>query len=79
MGAIEEPVAFESGSEVRARLLSLDGDVVPNREAPPTTADFLVAAGAASPAVAFGGPAGAEVGLVAYVEAGAVRARPFPP
>lgn len=49
-------VAFLSDGGARARMLSNDGDPIPNRDIPPTTADFEVAASATEIDVAVGGP-----------------------
>lgn len=70
-------VAFQHGSSsVRARLLSSQGDPIPNREQPPTTADFEVAAGGKQPSVAAGGPSGTRW-MVAWTEADAIHGRSF--
>ena len=54
-GADTVAVVFASGASVRARLLGGDANPVPNREAPPTTADFELAPAGTEAAVASGG------------------------
>jgi cysteine-rich repeat protein len=70
-------VAFESAGSVRARFISSDGSPVPNREQPPSTADFEVAAHGVQPSAAAGGVERANV-LIAWAEGGDVRARAYP-
>lgn len=70
-------VAFQSGASVRARVLSSQGDPIPNREQPPTTADFELAASGAQPAVATGGTDGMRA-MAAWSEGGDIRGRLFP-
>lgn len=70
-------VAFESGSSVRARVVSKEGVPLPNREKPPTTADFEVAPRGAQPSVAIGGPRG-DTWVVAWGDNNVIHARPFP-
>ena len=65
-----------TGSGVRARVLSSQGDPLPNREQPPTTADFELAANASQPSVATGGMDGTHW-MAAWAEAGDIRGRLF--
>lgn len=70
-------VAFQSGASIRARVLSSQGDPIPNREQPPTTADFELAASGAQPAVATGGTDGTRA-MTVWAEGGDIRGRFYP-
>jgi cysteine-rich repeat protein len=70
-------VVFQSGPAVRARMLSASGEPLPNREQPPTTADFEVAGAGAEANVAAGGPSGAARALVTWAANGDIQGRLF--
>lgn len=70
-------VAFQSGGSVRARVISGSGESLPNREQPPSTADFEVAATGAQPAIGFGGPSGSARYVVSWSASGAIQGRLF--
>jgi cysteine-rich repeat protein len=70
-------VVFQNGASVRARLVSGGGEPIPNREQPPTTADFEVAATGAQPSVATGGASGTPRALVTWAANGDVHGRLF--
>ncbi len=63
-------IAFASGGGVRASVFDPNGNRRPNREAPPTAADFALSASGAEPAVAAGGD-GAF--LAVWAEGGDIR------
>lgn len=69
-------VAFQSGGSVRARVVSGGGDPLPNREQPPTTADFEVAASGTQPTVASGGESDVPW-MISWTESGDIRGRRF--
>lgn len=69
-------VGFQSGASVRARVIAANGTPLPNRDRPPTTADFEVAASGAQPALAAGGPGG-DTFMATWAEGGDIRARLF--
>jgi cysteine-rich repeat protein len=71
-------VAWESGGAIRARVLAADGTPIPNREQPPTTADFEVAPSGTEPEVASGGPAGQARVMVVWTQGSAIFRRMFP-
>ena len=70
-------VVFTSDASVRARVLAASGDPVPNREQPPTTADFVLGTGSA-PSAAAGGSASQARWAAAWNEGGDIRARWLP-
>ncbi len=69
-------VLFQSGGSVRARAISANGTPIPNRERPPTTADFEVAANGATPAAGVGGSGGSTY-MATWAEGGDIRGRLF--
>ncbi len=77
-GSASFAVAFVSRGSARARYLSSAGDPIPNREAPPTTADFEVAGSAIEVAVAAGGTDTSPVWMAVTHDADDVFARFFP-
>ena len=83
-GADRFAIAFKSGSEIRAAMLNADGALALNREADPSTNDFVVASGAVGEhAVAAGGPTATPMFIVVYKDTSAdatgdIRGRLFP-
>jgi cysteine-rich repeat protein len=71
-------VLFTSGGGLRARLITGDGEPRPNREQPPTTADFEVAPAGTQPDAAVGGRAGEPRWMAVWNEGGEIRGRVFP-
>lgn len=67
---------FSSGGGVRGRVVAANGTPLPNRDRPPTTADFEVAAAGTEPVAAAGGPGGATF-MTAWANGGNVHARLF--
>ncbi|MCZ7678980.1 MAG: hypothetical protein M5U28_09595 [Sandaracinaceae bacterium] len=67
---------FSNGGGVRGRVIAANGTPLPNRDRPPTTADFEVAAAGTEPVAAAGGPGGATF-MTAWANGGNVHARLF--
>ncbi len=77
-GASRFLVAFVSRGQARARYVSTMGDPLPNREAPPTTADFEIASSAIEVAAAAGGSDTTPVVMTVTHDADDVFARFLP-
>lgn len=71
-------VAFQSGAGVRGRVFDGDGDPALNREQPPTTGDFPIAAAGTTPDAAVGGATGEPRWMAVWNEGGDIRGRIFP-
>jgi len=69
--------AWVSGGAARGRYVSSTGEPLPNREQPPTTADFEVASSATDVDVATGGAGATAQWVVIAQTGGPLSARPF--
>lgn len=70
-------VAFQSGTSVRARVLSAAGDPSLNRERPPTLGDFEIAPAGIDPAAGVVGTGAEQAWWIAFESAGDIFARRF--
>jgi cysteine-rich repeat protein len=76
-GAEGFAVVFASGNSIRARILTADATPIPNREQPPTIADFELSANGTQPTASRGGVGNAML-MSAWTENGDIRARMYP-